>query len=245
MHKPKIEAFLRDRWDRRAQENPMHYIAADRNDWSEAEFLASGEQMIAEHVDPILPLLPKPAVECVTLEIGCGLGRLARSMADRFFQVNAIDISPQMIDQAKEFSPPVPSNITFQVCDGTGLIPVPTKNIDFVFSFIVFQHIPRISIIRTYFSEMNRVLVPGGIALVQINTHLRRFRERLHFGIVPSNKVPLIKRKIKLKLDPHSAMGIVLKPALCQQLARKNAFQIVAITGSGTQYTWLTLRKLS
>ena len=35
MNETKIEA-LRDRWDRRAQEDPMFYIAADRRDWNES-----------------------------------------------------------------------------------------------------------------------------------------------------------------------------------------------------------------
>jgi SAM-dependent methyltransferase len=236
--------ILKDRWDRRARENPMYYIAAERSDWTESEFLASGEQVIAEYVDPIMPLLSKLPIDCSVLEIGCGLGRLARPLAKRFKLVEAIDISPLMIHQAKEFVPPVPQNIVYQVCDGSGLIPLSAESVDFVFSFIVFQHIPHIDIIETYFSEANRVLVSGGIVLVQLNTHLRTFKERLRFGIVASDRVPIVKKKIKLKLDPHNTMGAVLKPSYCERLARKNDFQILKMSGRGTQYTWITMQKM-
>jgi ubiquinone/menaquinone biosynthesis C-methylase UbiE len=57
-----------------------------------------------------------PSGEVDALEIGCGTGSFARLLAQRFRRVLAIDVSPGMIEIAKEQSRPY-HNIEFQVVD--------------------------------------------------------------------------------------------------------------------------------
>ena len=236
-------AALRDRWDSRARENSMYYIHADRSDWSPLDFLASGESDVARLVDPLLLALHAPAATLTALDIGCGLGRLTRALATRFAQVEGIDIAPQMIAQAQAFDPLPPTNVRYQLCDGSGAIPLPARAVGFVFSYIVFQHVPTQRIIETYLREIARVLQPGGLAQIQVNTATRSLRERLRLGIVPSNRVPLIHRKPKAQWQPHSAMGVVLPVGRCRELAARNGLRLERMTGAHNQYTWLTLRK--
>src|SRR5438067_12769047 len=118
-----VTTHLRTRWDERALDNPMHYINADQAQWSEEDFLRSGEEDLARLVQPVLSMLNKPPEDAVALDIGCGLGRLSRPLAHRFRVVEAIDISPLMIEKARTFAPPVPTNIRYQVCEGSGAIP--------------------------------------------------------------------------------------------------------------------------
>ena len=222
----------------------MYYIKSDQRDWSETDFLASGEADVSEFVDPVLSDLGDQAAALVALDIGCGIGRLTRALAKRFAHVEAIDISREMIEQARKFSPPVPQNIRFQVCDGSGTIPLETATIGFIFSYIVFQHVPTLKIIERYFSEMSRVLFAGGLARVQVNTQHRPLKERFRLGIVHSEKMPLVKRKLKVKLEPHSTMGVVLTQPQCARLAKQSGMSLQESTGSRSQYTWLTLRRM-
>ena len=242
MNRKEVTA-LRDRWDQRAYENSMYYIRADRNNWSPLDFLASGESDVARLVDPILPLLGSPATTLTALDIGCGLGRLTRALAMRFAQVEGIDIAPKMIAQARSFDPPPPTNVRYQICDGSGVIPLPDGAVDFVFSYIVFQHVPTQRIIEIYLRETARVLQPGGLAQIQVNTATRPLRARLHLGFVSSNRVPLIHRKPKVQWQPHSTMGVVLPAAGCRALAARAGLHLERMTGAHNQYTWLTLRK--
>lgn len=57
-----------------------------------------------------------PSIECDALEIGCGTGSFTRLLAQRFRRVLALDLSPHMIEIAKESSNQY-RNIDFQVAD--------------------------------------------------------------------------------------------------------------------------------
>ena len=96
------------------------------------------------------------------LEIGCGIGRLLRYFALIFDKVYGVDVSPEMIRKAKEYLDVNPKIETF--CgDGSSLKPIADQSIGFVFSYVVFQHIPSFEVIRNYVHEARRVLRPGGV----------------------------------------------------------------------------------
>jgi SAM-dependent methyltransferase len=61
------------------------------------------------------------------------------------------------------------SNITFHATSGSDLAPIPSNSTDFVFSYIVFQHIPSREIIDNLFRESARVLKHGGTLKIQLN----------------------------------------------------------------------------
>jgi ubiquinone/menaquinone biosynthesis C-methylase UbiE len=93
------------------------------------------------------------------LEIGCGLGRLARVASSRFTQVIAIDISEEMLELARKESPA--ANIRY-VQIGTDLrLPVGAKSVDLVYAWTVFRHVSK-TVFAHYLSESHRALRPHG-----------------------------------------------------------------------------------
>ena len=108
---------------------------------------------------------------------------LTRALAARVLQVDAIDVSAQMLELAREHNPDL-DNVTWIHGDGESLHAIPEGERDVCFSHVVFQHIPDPAITLGYVREMGRVLAPGGWAAFQISNapeihHPRGVRERL------------------------------------------------------------------
>jgi SAM-dependent methyltransferase len=234
---------LRRRWIERSGDDRLFFINADRQDWTDEEFLASGEQDVAREVDPFLGLLARPAGAATALDIGCGVGRLSRALATRFAQVEGIDISPPMIAEAHRLAPPVPTNVRYQVCAGDGSIPLPDASVDLAFSYLVLQHVPTRRLVDAYLRSLGRVLRPGGVARLQVNGHRRPLGQRLQVRLDVSDRVPLLHRKPHLGIDPHSTMGVVLTERQCRRAEAAAGLDLRAISGLGTQHTWLLLRQ--
>jgi SAM-dependent methyltransferase len=100
------------------------------------------------------------------VEVGCGPGRMTAALADRFEQVIALDVSPAMLDQARENV--AAPNVRFQLVSGERLDGVDDAAADVLVCYLVLQHLPSRSLVRTYFREFGRVLAPRGDAYVQI-----------------------------------------------------------------------------
>jgi SAM-dependent methyltransferase len=62
------------------------------------------------------------------------------------------------------------SNVHLSVVDGTGSIPHQDNFFSFIFSVICFQHIPYKEPQLKYIEEVERILKPGGVALLMIQT---------------------------------------------------------------------------
>jgi ubiquinone/menaquinone biosynthesis C-methylase UbiE len=88
------------------------------------------------------------------LEIGCGSGRITRALAEIFGEVYAVDISGEMIRQAARGAADTPNAHVFQN-SGTDLAVLGDIQVDFAFSFIVFQHIPSREVIHSYVREVH------------------------------------------------------------------------------------------
>ena len=99
------------------------------------------------------------------VEIGCGAGRITKQLATYFNEVHALDISDDMIDYAKRHidNPAV----VFHLTKGID-IPLGDRSIDSVFSTHVFQHLDSLAIAKSYFSEIARVVKPGGTLMVHL-----------------------------------------------------------------------------
>ena len=111
------------------------------------------------------------------LEIGCRVGRFSRSVSQRFSQVTAVDVSDEMINQAKDLNPSAHyPNLNFQPTDGTSLDCVPANTIEVVF-FYEFQHMPSPEIILSNFKEISRVLRPQGFAYIHLMTDSGKFKK--------------------------------------------------------------------
>jgi ubiquinone/menaquinone biosynthesis C-methylase UbiE len=101
------------------------------------------------------------------LEIGCGAGRVTRALARLFGEVHAVDVSSEMIAQARQGLKNTPNAHVYQN-NGMDLTVVPDLQFDFAFSTIVFQHIPSKEVIESYVREASRLLRPGALFKFQV-----------------------------------------------------------------------------
>jgi SAM-dependent methyltransferase len=154
-----LSAIRRD-WDARARENARAYINWPDVANEEEAFFASGREDYERYVTPFLKKMEFEPQDTAALEIGCGIGRIARWMAGDFAEYTGVDVSPEMIRKASSYGIP---KATFRAVSGGELDGIASGSIDFVFSFAVFQHVPDRGAIFNYFAETARVLRPGGI----------------------------------------------------------------------------------
>lgn len=154
-------------WDARAEEDAYFYVD-NRLRYGDPDldrFWAGG----IEVVDVTLGLLGvaiEPGDELV--EIGCGVGRLTRTLAERGASVRALDVSARMLEQARDLNSGL-NNVEWILGDGRTLSSVDSESVDACFSYVVFQHIPDPGITLDYVREMGRVLRPGGWSAFQIS----------------------------------------------------------------------------
>jgi SAM-dependent methyltransferase len=240
---------MRRDWDDRARRNAFHYIASWRREWDRESFLSSGEEDFERLVAPILIRNGLPSTGEAMLELGCGAGRMTHSFARRFKHVYAVDISPQMLQQAREIHS-TRSNILWLLSNGADLACVNSNSFDFVFSYLVLQHLPVEALTRHYLEEMLRVLRPGGAFLFQFNggfAATMNLRGRIAWGIVDLlwsvRLVPLSRVAARvLGLDPCAAgkswRGAAISADKVAGILGGAGGRVLEITGANTPVTW-------
>lgn len=97
------------------------------------------------------------------MEIGCGAGRITKSLATYFDHVIAVDVSPDMIDCAQRAIKS--GNVEFSLIDGLHL-PQADGSVTAIFTTFVLQHLDNKEIGFEYFRELFRVLSAGGTIMV-------------------------------------------------------------------------------
>jgi len=197
---------MRREWDAMARDDAMRYIT-DGTVADEEAFFRSGEALVA---GVLASVGYEPAPGEAALEIGCGLGRTVRALAARFARVVGVDVSEEMIRQARDLLADCP-NVELVVGNGTDLGFAEDGAFAFCFSYIAFQHIPDRRIVAAYLREIARVLGPGGVACIQLHTQppgpwawLRDRLRRRRRGDGPAASLP---RRAALPLSlrlPHS-----------------------------------------
>src|SRR5579884_4057853 len=102
---PSIIDKMRREWDERALENARHYVANARTEWDDKEYYDSGRLNVFMEILTDLGNVCHgglDAKQMKVLEIGCGSGRITRALSEIFGEVYAVDISGEMIRQARE-----------------------------------------------------------------------------------------------------------------------------------------------
>jgi SAM-dependent methyltransferase len=220
---PSVLVRMRSDWDERARENARHYIATGQQQWSDREFFRSGEINVANEVMPEMFRIcggSRSPLELSALEIGCGVGRMTRMLCRIFGHVTAVDVSREMIEGARVNLRDC-ENATLVLGDGATLSEVADASHDFAFSFIVFQHIPSIDVIRSYCREVFRVLRPGSLFKFQVCGGARAADDR----------------------EGGTWTGVTVSEEKAAELARSTGFFLEASDGGGSQYFWLWFRK--
>ncbi|MGA3095407.1 MAG: class I SAM-dependent methyltransferase, partial [Bryobacteraceae bacterium] len=100
---------MREDWNRRAREDAHFYVAFNRQNQHEAEFLASAAEVAGILEKEFVRLPPAAASSRRALEIGCGPGRLMLPMSRHFGEIHGVDISEDMVAMARERLRDVPN----------------------------------------------------------------------------------------------------------------------------------------
>jgi SAM-dependent methyltransferase len=167
-------------WDRQADADPMWAILTDPakagRRWDVEEFFATGVREVAVFMEQAAAW-GVPASRRTALDFGCGIGRLTQALAGHFEQVYGVDISPKMIELARQHNRR--GARCEYVCNPAGdLSRFADGSIDMVYSWITLQHM-RPGHARRYLHEFLRVLAPGGLLLFQYPSKPVSFRVRV------------------------------------------------------------------
>ena len=97
-------------------------------------------------------------------DMGCGPGQVARYLRDAGASVFGLDLSPKMLEQARQLNP----DISFRVGNMLAL-DLPDGRLAGITAFYAIVNIPKEHLPRVC-REMKRVLQPGGLLLLAFHT---------------------------------------------------------------------------
>lgn len=208
----------KSKWNELARENARYYILTNKSiSDSETSFRLSGEQDVKNNFldDEIIRNIIGYDKKSKALEIGCGIGRLSEFIAPHVNKLYGVDISEEMISRAKDRLNQQ-KNIIFMATDGASF-PIDNESVDVVLSFIVFQHMPSVKIIRKNIEEISRVLKTGGVAKIQLR------------GIPVSKS--------------NWYYGPSFNEAGVEKLVKGTSLKVLKSEGAGQKYFWVWLKK--
>lgn len=214
---------MRKDWDRRARRDAMHFVNTAQAEWDEGEFFATGEENVRDHVLNDMPSIcqGRDPSRMRILEIGCGVGRMTRSLAATFGEVHAVDVSDEMVVRAKHFLRNTPNAHVYRN-SGKDLNVLGDLDFDFAYSFIVFQHIPSRAVIDSYVGAVSRCLRKGSMFKFQVQGHQ---------GSSPRNS------------GRDTWLGASISESAAATMAARHGFELRRSAGAGTQYFWLWFYK--
>lgn len=225
-----------EQWEQFAQSNPYRYILTTPKLVDTREFWKSGEHTIATE---ILPFLRRYNVRRhLGMELGCGIGRLVVPLASHFQRVVGVDVSPSMVQRATSFARDNGiNNVSFCAIAGPedflhqcGEL---SSSCDFLYSILVFQHIPDFSMIEGYLHVIRILLHERGLAYMQFDTRPRTVAYRLKTQL-PDFLLPRFWRR--------GIRRIRRSPDEIEQAIKRASLEIVAQHSPGSAYHQYLLR---
>jgi ubiquinone/menaquinone biosynthesis C-methylase UbiE len=200
----------------------MHHVLNSKpiGWWGKGDFYKTGETDAQRFVDTFFKdnkISPKSRV---CLEIGCGAGRVTSALARRFKRVMALDVSDDMLQVASENVDA--ENVTFVRGNGVDLDVIEKDSVSFVFSTMVFQHIPDVEVQYELLREMARVLRPRGWFFIHlyadqkhydhISVQWKKRADALDKGAGPSESLMGWEEAALPELEDHSYQTSMCTP---------------------------------
>lgn len=220
-----FSTIMKRDWDQRARENAKWFINTLSVEQSEEDFDTSGlrdvEMMVRGNLDLITDRRDPKSLR--VLEIGCGIGRMTRHLAEFFGEIHAVDVSGEMVQQGRERLRSMP-HVFFHETNGNDFSQFPADYFDVILSFWVFQHMPDANIIRANIRDGFRVLKPGGGFLFQCNgTMNREYQEQAK----------------------NTWAGATFSEPDIREISREIGAQLVVVANNNSLYCWAMMRKQS
>ena len=158
------------RWEEMAREDPYWAVLAfpgqKYGGWDPERFFATGEREIAA-VMSRAERLSHPRRRERALDFGCGLGRLTRSLSQRFDTAIGVDISETMLERARRLNADFPG-CEFRANIRPDLRDFPDQSFDLVYSGRVLQHLPGQDDIERFLGEFVRIVRNDGLIAFQL-----------------------------------------------------------------------------
>jgi SAM-dependent methyltransferase len=230
---------MRSYWDEGARRNALWYVdtSLDYNEPDLDRFFETGRTIVAEALRDA-PV--EPPGHDLAVEIGSGLGRVSKALAERFDRVIGVDISSEMLKRAQELVQD--RKVEFVLGDGVSLSGVESASADLVLSFTVFQHIPKVAVIRDYLAEAGRVLKPGGVLVFQWNNEPGAFRWRVRRGVLSALQRSGLRPERYARHAPQF-LGCRVPVRDLQPGLRRGGLTLKGVRGAGTLYAWAWARR--
>jgi cyclopropane fatty-acyl-phospholipid synthase-like methyltransferase len=184
-------------WDRFAEADPYTYILTSLKSRDLRAFWQSGQAVVSRE---ILPLLETRQISTgIGMELGCGVGRLMLPLAPTFGEMWGVDVAEAMVRRARMSAADrgirnvhfaavrEPEAVLDQMGSRIG-------RIDFIYSLLVFQHIPDLSVIERYLRVIGALLADSGIAYLQFDTRPKSWAYHLKSSL-PDFLLPRFWRK--------------------------------------------------
>jgi len=230
---------MRSFWDERAEEDPFYFVD-NRQRYGEPEmerFWGGGREAVANMLG-LLGVSLKPTD--VVVDIGCGVGRMTRALAERAGTVKGVDVSERMLEVARRENAHL-ENVEWVLGNGTTLAPIRSESVDCVFELVVFHHIPDPEITLGYIREIGRLLRPGGFAALQVSNDPAAHRP-------PSLRDRLRALPRRLRRSPGGQndpawRGSAVDLDRLESVAGEACMRLERVVGEGTLHCLVLLRR--
>lgn len=231
---------MRAYWDERARENAAWYVdtSLDFTSPDMVAFFDTGRRIVDEALGAAGSAdnsVPQPLARELAVEIGSGIGRVCKALADRFDRVVGVDVSPEMVSRARELVDE--PNVEFATGDGASLAGVATNSADLVLSFTVFQHIPDVDVIHGYIGEAGRVLRSGGVFVFQWNNEPGERRWRARRAVLALLQRTGIRPEARKRHD-LAFLGSRVSLERITTALLEGGLELAHTNGLGTLYAW-------
>ncbi len=162
--------------------------------------------------------------EKTALEIGYGGGRILNAACSYFKETIGIDIHEEQ--EAVVAFLRIQGKSNFRLIKTSGrTIDVTSNSVDFIYSFIVLQHLPSFETFATYLQEIHRCLKPGGLAQLYFGKYSKiPLGERLRYFFQGYKEIPEA---------PVNFTSLVIRVGKVKKLSRKYGFEVLE---TGTSY---------
>lgn len=224
-----------ERWEEFAQLNPYKYILTTPKVVDIREFWKTGERTIEAEIRPLLQRYN--VRKNLGLELGCGIGRLVVPLASDFGHVVGADISPSMIQRAASFARDNGiNNISYCAISGPEDLLHQCGELaggyDFIYSILVFQHIPDFSMIEGYLNVIRVLLRECGLAYLQFDTRPSSVSYRLKTRL-PDFLLPRFWRRgiRRIRRSPEEVESAINRASLeiVAQHNRRSAYHLYVL----------------